>query len=108
MATANNPDIRCDIVTLRDLAPAQDVRGGVRRRVFGEETPLAHGQRPDVDKGAHMETPKKPSDQSDSTDQAATQKPLKVNQDTLKDLEPEARDAQHVKGGIPPKLTPGL
>ena len=55
-----------------------------------------------------METPKKPSDQSDSTDQAATQKPLKVNQDTLKDLEPEARDAQHVKGGIPPKLTPGL
>ena len=28
--------------------------------------------------------------------------------DTLKDLEPEARNAQQVKGGIPPKLTPGV
>ena len=55
-----------------------------------------------------MDTTKKPTEQSDSTGPAATHKPLKVNQDTLKDLEPEARNAQQVKGGIPPKLTPGV
>ena len=55
-----------------------------------------------------METRKKPSEQSKSTDPTTTHEPLKVNPDTLKDLEPEARDAQHVKGGIPPKSTPGF
>ena len=54
-----------------------------------------------------METRKEQSEQSKKTVPTATHTALKVNQDTLKDLEPEARDAQHVKGGIPPKLTPG-
>ena len=54
-----------------------------------------------------METSKKPSEQG-SNAEPENPKPLKVNQDTLKDLEPEARNAQQVKGGIPPKLTPGV
>ena len=107
MATAKTPGTRSDIVTLSDLAPTHDVRGGARRRVFGEESPLGSRPTSHVGKGEYMETSKKPGDQSDSAE-PTTNKPLKVNQDTLKDLEPEARDAQHVKGGIPPKLTPGL
>jgi hypothetical protein len=36
--TQSSGDTRRDVVTLADLAPRQDVRGGSERRVFGADT----------------------------------------------------------------------
>ena len=36
--TRSSGDTRRDVVTLADLAPRQDVRGGSERRVFGADT----------------------------------------------------------------------
>lgn len=48
-----------------------------------------------------MDTRKKPSERRKGASPTPTKKSLKVNKDTLKDLEPQARASRHVKGGIP-------
>jgi len=50
-----------------------------------------------------MDTRKKRSERSMSTRPDFGAQPLKVQKDTLKDLGLEARNAQHVKGGVPTK-----
>lgn len=45
--------------------------------------------------------PKKRSAPSKDRSGIQTQRPLKVNKDTLKDLAPQSRNMQQVKGGVP-------
>jgi hypothetical protein len=122
---------RRDIVTLADLAPRRDIKGGAGQRVFGADAidapesaarsttkvtrvighagqlkqgrhggPHAGQGLTPTRKGETMDTKKTDTEATTITTETPRQ-PLKVNDDTLKDLTPESRAAQQVKGGVP-------